>query len=85
MSLLARYLVTAMPSSLLLRNLVTVMSLVVRNLETTLSRNLVTEMSFSSRKEVSEFALDEPLSINFVTVTSFARWSRNLVLAVPLF
>ena len=43
-----------MPSSLF-RNFVTVMSLLARNFETTLSRNLVTEMSFSSRKEVSEF------------------------------
>ena len=47
-SLLARYLVTAMPSSLS-RNLVVEMSLVERNFETTLSRNLVTEMSLSSK------------------------------------
>jgi len=81
MSLLARYFVTAIPSSLW-RNLVTVMSLEVRNLVTTLSRNLVTEMSFSSRNEVSELPIELPLCINLVTVVSFDRWFKNLVTVV---
>ena len=69
MSLLLRYLVTAMPSSSD-RNLVTVMSLEERNLETTLSKNLVTEISFSSRNEVKLFAEVLEPSKNLVTVTS---------------
>ena len=55
------------------------MSLEERNLETTLSRNLVTEMSFSSRNEVSELLEELLLSINLVTVVSFDFWSKNLV------
>ena len=83
MSLLARYLVTAMPSSAS-RNLVTVMSFELRNFVTTLSRNLVTEMSLSSRNWVSESFAVELLFMNLVTVVSFACWSRNLVTVTSL-
>ena len=82
-SLLDRYLVTAIPSSSL-RNFVTVISLEARNLPTTSSRNFVTEMSFSSRKEVSELLLDELLSMNFVTVVSFDLYSKNFVTVISL-
>lgn len=44
-------------------------SLVLRNLPTTLSRNLVTEMSLSSRNMVSVLSAGYD-SMNLVTVTS---------------